>query len=472
LSIIITYKEVKDYVENKGYELISKEYISVISKLTIKDIKGYYYFINLNSLKNGNIPLLAHKSNPYTIENIKLWCKLNNKEFNLISNTYESINKNLKWECLKEECREEFEMTWNSIYHCNHGCNYCAGQKVGLSNCLATKNPELAKEWHPTLNGDLTPYDVTCGTDKKVWWQCKDNPKHKWFAKINNRNYGRDCPYCAGKLPSEDYNLLVCNPNVCIEWDYNKNSKRPEDYTPGSIDKVWWKCSNNSEHEWYTTIACRNNGNSCPYCAGYYASKDYNLLVINPELCKEWNYNKNERNPEEYTPGNHDKVWWICEHGHEWFTSIHSRGYGNGCPECSKSKGEKKIDEVLINNNWIKINKLEIELLNNKNNNYFVPQMKYNNLIGIGGGLLSYDHYIPKLNLLIEYQGEQHERPVDFEGKGEEYAQKQFEKQLEHDRRKRKYAKNNNIRLLEIWYYDFDRIEEILNTYVLNIKIS
>jgi len=36
--------------------------------------------------------------------------------------------------------------------------------------------------------------------------------------------------------------------------------------------------------------------------------------------------------------------------------------------------------------------------------------------------------------------------------------------QQEHDRRKREYALYNNINLLEIWYWDFNRIEEILQT--------
>lgn len=41
-------------------------------------------------------------------------------------------------------------------------------------------------------------------------------------------------------------------------------------------------------------------------------------------------------------------------------------------------------------------------------------------------------------------------------------TKKDFEKQLEHDRRKREYAKQHNIKLLEIWYYDMDNIEDIL----------
>ena len=71
---------------------------------------------------------------------------------------------------------------------------------------------------------------------------------------------------------------------------------------------------------------------------------------------------------------------------------------------------------------------------------------------------MSYDFYLPDYNLLIECQGEQHERFI----RGFHETEESFEKQLEHDRRKREYAKKNNIDLLEIWYYDMDSIEEIL----------
>ena len=71
---------------------------------------------------------------------------------------------------------------------------------------------------------------------------------------------------------------------------------------------------------------------------------------------------------------------------------------------------------------------------------------------------LSYDFYLPNLNLLLELQGEQHEYFI----KGLHRTQRNFERQLEHDRRKREYAKQHNIKFLEIWYYDIDNIEEIL----------
>ena len=61
-------------------------------------------------------------------------------------------------------------------------------------NNLLVKHPELAKQWHPTKNGKLKPYDVTPGSGKKVWWICEKG--HEWEAVIANRTGdGRGCPH-------------------------------------------------------------------------------------------------------------------------------------------------------------------------------------------------------------------------------------------------------------------------------------
>jgi len=57
-----------------------------------------------------------------------------------------------------------------------NGCGgpYCSGKYVIIGETdLATVMPDLAAEWHPFKNGDLKPKDVTLGSSKKVWWQCK-----------------------------------------------------------------------------------------------------------------------------------------------------------------------------------------------------------------------------------------------------------------------------------------------------------
>ena len=73
-------------------------------------------------------------------------------------------------------------------------------------------------------------------------------------------------------------------------------------------------------------------------------------------------------------------------------------------------------------------------------------------------GSAGYDFYIPDMNILIECQGLQHIYPVEYFG-GEE----QFKVQQEHDRRKREYAEKNGYKLLEISYWNYDKIDEILS---------
>ena len=101
----------EENIRKLGFRLVD-EYTNSKVKTSITDIEGYFYKPSLLSLLNGHIPDKFHKNNPYTIQNIKLWAKINNKPLKLISEIYEGANKNLKWQCLKEGCREEFEASW------------------------------------------------------------------------------------------------------------------------------------------------------------------------------------------------------------------------------------------------------------------------------------------------------------------------------------------------------------------------
>lgn len=127
----------------------------------------------------------------------------------------------------------------------------------------------------------------------------------------------------------------------------------------------------------------------------------------------------------------------IC--GNVWKARPGTLFFGIGCPSCSSSKGEKVIRSFLDNE------KISYE-----------TQKTFDGLFGVNGGNLSYDFYIPRLNLLIEYQGEFHD------GKTNGYVRKNLKRQKEHDSRKRDYANNHKIKLLEIWYWNFDNINSIL----------
>ena len=239
-----------------------------------------------------------------------------------------------------------------AIYSRNSGtgCPYCAGNKVihGI-NDLQTLNPDLASQWNYPKNEGLSPADVMPNSIQKVWWKCSKG--HEWSAVIESRNKGSGCPYCAGwRVIKGETDLQSVNPSLAKEWDYEKNDgQTPMDVCPNSHKKAWWKCSKG--HEWQTTIATRNKGNGCPYCANQKVLISYNdLLSTNPDLATEWNYDKNGSfRPENCSATSHRIVWWKCKKGHEWQAEIRSRNLGRGCPYCSGRcaiKGENDLMTV------------------------------------------------------------------------------------------------------------------------------
>jgi len=161
-------------------------------------------------------------------------------------------------------CKEGHE--WEASIHSRNqgtGCPFCTGQKPCEDNCLATRNPALAAQWHPTKNGKLTPFDVTPNSCRKVWWKCSRG--HSWIATPNNRNYGTGCPHCYRESLLENNSLQVNNPALAAQWHPTKNGKlTARDVTPHSNKAVWWKCPKG--HVWQASIHDRNKGTGCPKC--------------------------------------------------------------------------------------------------------------------------------------------------------------------------------------------------------------
>ena len=60
-----------------------------------------------------------------------------------------------------------------------------AGKQVASDTSLLARFPLVAAEWHPTLNGVLTPAGVTWGSKQKVSWLCAAG--HTWEAVVNSR---------------------------------------------------------------------------------------------------------------------------------------------------------------------------------------------------------------------------------------------------------------------------------------------
>ena len=140
--------------------------------------------------------------------------------------------------------------------------------------------------------------------------------------------------------------ILHLNPEIAATWNTSKNGLlTPDMFSPGSTDKVWWKCSI-CGNEWETRIDHRCAGAGCPICSTDEAMRRRNSNNINkngsfadhhPELVAEWNYAKNgELTPQDILSGSNQKVWWKCKNGHEWQATIASRTKnGAGCAVCS-----------------------------------------------------------------------------------------------------------------------------------------
>ena len=212
------------------------------------------------------------------------------------------------------------------------GCPYCINLKVSANNCLAAVFPELAREWHPTKNGSLTPRDVTARSTKSVWWRCRKN--HEWLMPVEKRSVrGQGCPYCSGRRASPEHCLAAAQPDLIQQWHTEKNGGlTPWDVMPGSGQKVWWRCEKG--HEWQASISNRKKGRGCPYCAKR-MRKGITLDVASPELCAQWHPTYNPLPPSAYMAHSNKKVWWRCEKGHEWQATPDARIGGSGCPYCS-----------------------------------------------------------------------------------------------------------------------------------------
>ena len=268
------------------------------------------------------------------------WHPTKNKSLNPFNVTAGS-GKKVWWKCPKGDDHEWLKSI-SEIVLKNKGCPICSGHKVVKSNCLATTHPEVTKEWHPTKNGDFTAFKLTKGNVKKVWWKCPKGDDHEWLQSPNSRlsKSTTGCPICNGKKVVESNNLYTLFPKLAKEWHLTKNgSLNPEEVTPNSSKKVWWKCPKGNDHEWLTSINHRTNGTKCPFCENQKVSKTNNFLYVYPELAEEWHATKNgDFLPEHFVSKSNKNVWWQCPEGedHEWETSIGHRtgGRKTGCPVC------------------------------------------------------------------------------------------------------------------------------------------
>ena len=295
-------------------------------------------------------------------------------------------------------CDESHE--WQALVYSrkHNGCPYCSGHKIWVGfNDLQTTHPQLAADWHPSRNGNLTPCDVTAGSNRKAWWlgQCG----HEWEATISSRSSGCGCPLCDEEKKTSFTEKAVyfyvsqCFPDAVSSQSFEWLGRRNLDiYIPSlstaiEYDGSAWHQDFKRDEEKNTL--CTQHGvriirireYKCPSITGEciplksnspadlagaieslltdWLHTDINFDIdLNrdkakiiklvqqnsvmlserlPHIAEEWHPFLNEPlKPNQISYGSNKKVWWQCKQGHSWKDSCNHRAQGRGCPVCGR----------------------------------------------------------------------------------------------------------------------------------------
>ena len=180
-------------------------------------------------------------------------------------------------------------------------------------------------------------------------------------------------------------------------------------------------------------------GSGCSKCLAE-KNKD-RMLKTDEQVIDEFNFihgNEYDYSLVNYN-GAHENVDIICpKHGLFKQRAKHHLA-GSKCPKCNYSKGEQKIRDYLINNDIL-----------------FEEQKRF---VGCRNKQpLPFDFYLPIQNVCIEFDGEQHFKPIKY------WRSSNYLNEIQkHDKIKTNYCKKNNIKLIRISYKKINQIEAILN---------
>lgn len=373
-------------------------------------------------------------------------------------------------------CNNKYDVRLSDFIHKNYGCVRCKDGKYifkqidgyNFKIVQEHKNEVEKKKYYyigTYIKNEMTIDNNIKVSSKRSYIRVRCNYCDKEYdVRFDGFKSGKMCNYCCNRYEDSFAYYIQQNLKKGLNeyWDWEKNECNPYLINKsrnakskfGENRKVWIKCNNPEKKDYHGSyqVSCDKfiRGDRCYYCTnrhGQVHPKDsfakYHLDNTDVNFIENYWSCKNNLNPYNLAPNYTGKIFIKCANDktHEDYeVTCNNFTYGRRCPICKESKGERRIRKYLV-----------------KNNILFTTQKIYSGLFGIGNKNLSYDFYLKDYNLLIEYQGEYHD------GTASNQTDKEYKIQKEHDLRKYKYAQKNNINLLEIWYWDYDNIESILN---------
>jgi very-short-patch-repair endonuclease len=193
-------------------------------------------------------------------------------------------------------------------------------------------------------------------------------------------------------------------------------------------------------HGEFNTLPCRHiHGSGCPSCAvekRRKSEKDFLAQAL------ELHGDKYDYSKINYISAS-DKIEIVCNIHGSFYQKPMKHLFGQGCPACKESHGEKKIAK------WFKDKGISIER-QKRFDGCINPKTRYG---------LKFDFFVESLNLCIEFDGEQH-----FNKRNDGIYKGKFEGIVYRDKIKERFCKENNIKLLRIPYTLINKIDEVLSS--------
>lgn len=262
-------------------------------------------------------------------------------------------------------------------------------------------------------------------------------PEHGEFWQRPDKHLrGQGCPKCCKKnrIYTTDEFIKTAQNIHGDKYDYSKVV-----YGKNKKDKITIICP---EHGEFTISPDSHlNGSGCKYCKkGSVFNNDDFIKIANIIHNDKYNYNQTKY---EYAT---KKVIITCPLHGDFQQTPSKHINGQGCPVCGKlyRKKERKLYEVLK------------EVFDKEEIIY-----SYRNTTILGKQEI--DIFFPKYKIGIEFQGEQHFKPIDFAGLGNDFAMSLYKDNQIRDLKKKKICQENNITLLY-----FSNVE---NNVLLNEKV-
>ncbi len=267
-------------------------------------------------------------------------------------NTYAKSEVRISWICSKNSKHE-----WESILYTRSkgiGCPFCSNKRVQKGdNDIATTHPDIAKLWDKSENKELSPDQLSIGSNKIVHWVCDKDKKHKWKAPPARLKDGPGCPFCSGSIAEVGRtDLATTHPELAQEWDFSRNETlTPSAVKAGSNKQVWWLCKPKN-HSFRTAVVSRVNlGRGCPYCTNQRVLPGFNdLATTNPEIASSWSDKNLPLTAREVMAGSSTKIWWNCPEGHEYEMPLFRRLSGSNCNVCASKVIIEGVNDLATKN--------------------------------------------------------------------------------------------------------------------------